>query len=209
MPPEGLGGGIADVLKPQGNSPTDCQLRPGERIFAYRHLVGASARGYRTGAALQRRLIETILRLAKPIALKPAAPMDVSSPSPKPLSDLKVLVVEDDYLQATVCAMTLEESGANVLGPVSDVTDARDIVDMIPPDCVVLDLRLRDDFAFLLADELRKRGIPTILATGYDTSVFPFNPALKECLLKPFSDTQLINAVLTAVNQSPQGLPAH
>lgn len=121
----------------------------------------------------------------------------------KPLDDVKVLVVEDDYLQASISAMTLEESGANVLGPVPDVADARDLLDLVPPDCVLLDLRLRDDYAFLLADELRVRGIPTVLATGYDASVFPFNSGPQDFLLKPFSGDQLVEAVRSAVERHP------
>ncbi|HUR41727.1 MAG TPA: response regulator [Verrucomicrobiae bacterium] len=117
----------------------------------------------------------------------------------QPLRDLNVLVVEDDYLQASASAMALEESGANVLGPVPDLEDARDVLEQIAPDCVLLDLRLRDQYAFLLADELRLRGIPIVLATGYDISVFPFTPQPEECLLKPFSDAQLVRAVQTAM----------
>ena len=124
----------------------------------------------------------------------------MSSPA-KPLHDLKVLVVEDDYLQASLSAMVLEESGADVLGPVPDVQDARDLLDLIAPDCVLLDLRLRDDFAFLLAEELRRRGIPTVLATGYDPAVFPFNPPAQR-LEKPFSDGELVEAVMIAVHRS-------
>jgi DNA-binding NtrC family response regulator len=118
-----------------------------------------------------------------------------------PLHDLNVLVVEDDYLQASICALALEESGANVLGPLPDVADARALLEMVSPDCVLLDLRLRDGYTFLLADELHKRGIPTVLATGYDTSVFPFFPEPSDRLQKPFSDRQLVEAVGLAVGR--------
>jgi len=125
----------------------------------------------------------------------------LSGPQGPALRELKILVVEDDYLQACINAMTLEECGANVLGPVPTVEDAREMIDLVPPDCVVLDLRLRDDFAFLLAEDLRRRGIPTVLATGYDSSVFPFEHGAHENLPKPFTDEQLVAAVLAAVQR--------
>jgi DNA-binding response OmpR family regulator len=128
--------------------------------------------------------------------------MDVEPRAPlKPLNNCSVLVVEDDFLQASVSAMALEESGASVLGPVPDVQDARDLIERIVPDCVLLDLRLRDDYAFLLAGELRERGIPTVLATGYDPSVFPFTTGPLDCLTKPFSDGALVEAIQTAISR--------
>jgi DNA-binding response OmpR family regulator len=117
----------------------------------------------------------------------------------RPLHDMKVLIVEDDYLQACLGAMTLEESGANILGPVPTMEDARELLNLVPPDCVVLDLKLRDDFAFLFAEELRRLEVPTVLATGYDVSVFPLQSDAKHCLLKPFSDADLVEAVRVAV----------
>ena len=95
-----------------------------------------------------------------------------------------------------------------MLGPVPDVLDARELLDLVSPDCVLLDLRLRDDFAFLLAEELHRRGIPTGLATGYDPSVFPFNPPANR-LTKPFSDGQLIDAMKIAVHRSGPATPRH
>jgi len=134
--------------------------------------------------------------------------MDVATdswPPSGPLSDVRVMIVEDDNLQASIVAMTLEESGAIVLGPVTNLEDARGLLDVVPPDCVVLDVRLRDDYAFSLADELQRRGIPTVLATGYDASTFPSGTEPHTFLSKPFSDAELLEAVVTTLSSRPAG----
>lgn len=125
---------------------------------------------------------------------------DADSPC-KPLHEVKVLIVEDDYLQASICAMTLEDSGADVLGPVPSLEDARELLDLVPPDCVVLDIKLRDDFAFPLIDELRRLEVPLVLATGYDLSLMEGDSGPHRCLLKPFSDAQLVDAVRSAARR--------
>ena len=62
---------------------------------------------------------------------------------------------------------------ARVLGPVPDMARARSILAAERPDCALLDVNLKGQFVFELAEELRARGVPAIFATGYDVSVLP------------------------------------
>src|SRR5215510_798180 len=78
------------------------------------------------------------------------------------LAGLRVLIVEDDYFVANECAVVLREQGANVLGPVPDATRGREIITEETPDCVLLDVNLKGDFAFELASELLDLRIPVI-----------------------------------------------
>jgi ActR/RegA family two-component response regulator len=90
------------------------------------------------------------------------------------LTGKTVLVVEDDYFIATEMCRTLEQAGARVLGPIERVADSLALIarsDRI--DGAVLDLNLREEMAFPVADMLGERGVPFVFATGYDDSVIP------------------------------------
>ena len=50
--------------------------------------------------------------------------------------------------------MTLEEAGADVVRSASKLQGARELLDALPPDCVVLELKLGDEFNFQLANLL-------------------------------------------------------
>jgi DNA-binding response OmpR family regulator len=112
-----------------------------------------------------------------------------------PLAGLRVLVVEDDYFIADEICTTLRDGGAEVLGPSPDLQHGLDMVKSERVDCAVLDINLHGDLAFSLAGELRKRGTPSIFATGYDQSVLPgaFSDSVR--LEKPIN----LNALLRAV----------
>ena len=112
-----------------------------------------------------------------------------------PLAGLRVLVVEDDYFIADEICTTLRNGGAEVLGPMPDLEHGLDVVKSERLDCAVLDINLHGDLAFSLASELRKRGTPSIFATGYDQSVLPGSFSDSVRLEKPVDLNELLRAV--------------
>ena len=119
-----------------------------------------------------------------------------------PLAGLRVLVVEDDYFIADEICTTLRNGGAEVLGPAPDLEHGLDVVKSERLDCAVLDINLHGDLAFNLADELRRRGTPSIFATGYDQSVLPgaFSDSVR--LEKPVNLSELLRAVQTVCTRT-------
>jgi len=111
------------------------------------------------------------------------------------LVGINVLVVEDDYFVAKEVAMILREHGANVLGPVPDIARSRALLSSATPDCAVLDINLKSQFVFELAEELRERGVPPIFATGYDSSFLPDSLRHEPCLQKPIDARELVRLV--------------
>jgi two-component SAPR family response regulator len=111
------------------------------------------------------------------------------------LAGISVLVVEDDYFVAKEVASILREHGANVLGPVPDIGRGRALLSASTPDCAVLDVNLKSQFVFELAEDLRQRGVPPIFATGYDSSFLP--PSLRDfpILQKPVDANALVRVV--------------
>lgn len=111
------------------------------------------------------------------------------------LSSFAVLVVEDDYFIANEIAGVLRECRAEVLGPVPDVAQALALLDRHKVDCAVLDLNLRGELAFELAAQVRRRGVPMVVATGYDATMLPpqFEQVVR--LEKPIDLNRLVRAV--------------
>jgi len=86
----------------------------------------------------------------------------------KPLSNRRVLVVEDEYFIADEIRLGLVDLGAEVLGPFADVQHAAVFLgDGTPIDVALLDINVRSEMVFPLARALRSRGIPVVFTTGY------------------------------------------
>ncbi|WP_114946398.1 response regulator [Microvirga calopogonii] len=86
----------------------------------------------------------------------------------------RILVVEDEYLMAEDLQFDLERAGAQVIGPVASVADALKMIAAEGNlDGAILDVNLRGEKAFPVADALRERGVPFVLATGYELWALP------------------------------------
>ena len=92
--------------------------------------------------------------------------------SSEPLAGARILVVEDDAVQALDLAASLADAGAAIVGPVASLSEASDLALETACDAAILDLRLRDRNASALAKQLLQQGIPFIVYTGYPDSAF-------------------------------------
>jgi DNA-binding response OmpR family regulator len=111
------------------------------------------------------------------------------------LSGLRVLVVEDDYYVAAEICDALRASGAEIIGPSPDIAHGLHLVRSERIDCAVLDIELHGDLSFDLAHELKRRGTPSVFATGYDDSVLPREFSTSIYLEKPVNLDALLQAV--------------
>ena len=121
--------------------------------------------------------------------------MAVRSQKLNDLAGLSVLVVEDEYFVASDSARALRDHGARILGPVPDTQRARELLAGESPDVVLLDVNLKGEMVYELAEELRQHGVPMIFATGYDASFLPATLRGEPCLQKPFETHELVRAV--------------
>jgi CheY-like chemotaxis protein len=105
-----------------------------------------------------------------------------------------ILVVEDEYLIADDIRMALEEAGAEVLGPVASVKDAEELILSRPViDAALLDVNVRGEQIFAVADRLAELGVPFVFATGYDQASIPDRYSDRPCLEKPIKARQIAN----------------
>ncbi|GIT91095.1 hypothetical protein JANAI62_15500 [Jannaschia pagri] len=81
------------------------------------------------------------------------------------LSDLNILIVEDEALVAMDLSMIVEEMGAAVAGKCSTVEEAMTLIDK-GIDAAILDVELDDDLVFPVADRLIKAGTSVVFHTG-------------------------------------------
>lgn len=89
------------------------------------------------------------------------------------LDGCRVLVLEDEYFLADDLANGLSALGAKIVGPISDLRTAQDQVSHGDFDVAVMDVKLRDEFVWSIADNLVKENIPFVFVTGYSASALP------------------------------------
>lgn len=107
----------------------------------------------------------------------------------------RILVLDDEPLISMLVEGWLTELGCEVVGPARSVEQGLDIVGSAELDAAILDVNLNGKNSFLVADALKKKGIPFAFATGdsgVDASAGYHNPIL---LPKPF-DFESVKTVL-------------
>lgn len=109
------------------------------------------------------------------------------------LTGSRILIVEDEYFLADDARSTLAGMGAEVVGPVPTASEASALIDADRGiDCVLLDVNLRGEMAFGVADALHARGVPFAFVTGYDASALPDRFSDTPTLGKPVQPERLI-----------------
>ena len=78
------------------------------------------------------------------------------------LKGLSILVVEDEAIFATESACAIVAAGGTVVGPAYSLSEAFAMIDGAALDGALLDLNLRSEKVFSLADELADRGVPIV-----------------------------------------------
>jgi CheY-like chemotaxis protein len=112
------------------------------------------------------------------------------------LQGLRILVVEDEYFLADDVRDALTDAGAEVLGPVPSIEDATALIEQEAHiDAAVLDVNLRGDMVFPVADALRARGVPFAFATGYDRWALPERFADAVRVEKPLQARNIASAL--------------
>jgi len=125
--------------------------------------------------------------------------------SPRSLQQRTVLVVEDDFYLAEDARDALEDAGAQVLGPVPQISQALGLFEATQPDCAVLDVSVQDGPSFDLARTILSRAVPVLFVTGYDAGSIPADLARVPRLQKPVTQGGLVAAVEGLLQSAPPG----
>lgn len=111
------------------------------------------------------------------------------------ISRQRILVMEDEWLIAAATCAALEHAGFEVVGPAAGPDDALRRIAAEPPDAATLDIRLREDKSFAVAEELARRHIPFVFISGYTTRDVPENLQDRPFLTKPATEAEVVKAV--------------
>ena len=137
--------------------------------------------------------------------IHPDSGLDVGVPEPLPsaapaspgfnLPDVELLLVEDQMLIAADVEMMLAAHGLRRVTTIPSAAEALRKLEQFSPDVAILDVNLGTGTSLPVAQELTRRGIPFMIATGYtDRAVIPAHlnvPVLR----KPYEVSVLISPV--------------
>ncbi|MBW9117661.1 hypothetical protein JNB88_28990 [Rhizobium cauense] len=106
-------------------------------------------------------------------------------------SDIKgyrFLIVEDEYVTAREASEMLTELGADIVGPVSRVADAVDLIEHGPElDGALLDINLDGEMVYPAAAMLKMKRVPFAFVTAYEDRVLPTSYRSVKVFTKPAS----------------------
>jgi DNA-binding NarL/FixJ family response regulator len=105
----------------------------------------------------------------------------------KPLDGLRILIVEDEFLVAMELDSMIQNLGGEVLGPVSTVGGATELLNKTEVHGAVLDIGLGGENSISLAQQLLSTGVAILLTTGYSDQMLPETLAHAPRVSKPYS----------------------
>jgi two-component SAPR family response regulator len=114
----------------------------------------------------------------------------------------RVLIMEDGYFLAQDITKALSALGLRVVGPVAGSDGALEALDHDQVDAAILDLDLAGTIDFAVADELLRRRLPFVFATGYDAGVIPSRFADIRRFEKPCDAAELARHLLGMTRQA-------
>jgi CheY-like chemotaxis protein len=109
----------------------------------------------------------------------------------RPLSGVKLLVVEDEALIAMEVEEMIAALGAEVVGSFSRVTDALQALERETVAGAILDIQLDGERTLGLVDVLLERGCPILFVTGGALESIPEPYRQLPRLRKPFNQVDL------------------
>lgn len=112
----------------------------------------------------------------------------------------RVLVIEDEMMVAMGLEMALADAGYEVVGPFGRLDQALEAARNGQMDMALLDVNVRGEEVFPVADVLSARGIPYAFLTGYGRESLPVGLLSQRILSKPFRADALVATVRAMCN---------
>jgi len=91
----------------------------------------------------------------------------------RPENPRNILVVEDEWLIAIDIQMMIEDLGHRVVGPASNVATAMELIEGHKIDAAFLDITLRAENSYPIAEKLDAMAIPVTFVSAYAKKEIP------------------------------------
>ena len=121
------------------------------------------------------------------------------------LRGVKVLLLEDDFLINTATADLLQEFGCEVTA-LFDVREALEALEEDRPKVAVLDINIRGQNSYPVADRLHQLNIPIVFLTGYEEPSLE-GPWSKHPVCRKPCDPDLLRRFLTEALRTKEDQP--
>ena len=116
------------------------------------------------------------------------------------LEGCRVLIVEDDAMISMMLQDLLEDMGCQVVSVASRLGEAQRKSEVDDFDVALLDVNLRGEHTFPVAEAMQQRRRPFVLTTGYATTILPDSLRAATLLQKPYRRQDLENALWDAMH---------
>jgi len=129
------------------------------------------------------------------------------SAQPRPLEGRKILIVEDEAPIALSLASAVAQAGGFAVGPAATVAASFALMADHTLDGALLDIRLRGETSFPLADVLVVLGIPFVFVSGLSSALMPYTHRERPLFDKPYEPAEVIAALVRLVKEAETAGP--
>ena len=123
----------------------------------------------------------------------------------EPVSDRRVLLVEDEAMVAMLLEDLLADMGCVVVAAVSRIEEALAASQTLDFELAILDVNLDGRETYPVADAVAARNLPSVFVTGYGRSGLREAYRHLPVLTKPFREAELRRIVAQALDAATQG----
>ena len=121
---------------------------------------------------------------------------------------MRILIVEDEFFPGVLLEEDLRAAGWTTLGPYPTLSQAMSAAAAEQFDLAVLDINLKGEMVYPLADELTARGIPFMFLSGYTGRDLPERFRELPKLSKPYN-AALLREEIERIAASRLGVTRH
>lgn len=127
---------------------------------------------------------------------------------PRPLEGRKILIVEDEPTIALSLASAVAHAGGVAVGPTATVAASFALMADQALDGALLDIRLRGETSFPLADVLAVLGIPFVFVSGLSSALMPYTHRDRPLFDKPYEEHDVIATLARLLRPAASSGPA-
>ena len=127
-------------------------------------------------------------------------PSEESTAASGPLAGRSVLIVEDEAPIALNLAAAVQRAGGRVVGPAATVGQAHAAMADQRIDGALLDIRLRNETSFPLADVLGVLAVPFVFVSGLSSALMPYPHRERPLFDKPYETDEVIAALARLID---------